>query len=354
MSYNMKIIPYPAGWQVRFYDTLVGFCACEKPLFSEKKYCDVLAWDPLAEDYTTVYCDPDKMWTNPFSGVYEHAPKEMKEPDHERSLQSSMNRTKNRVYHLARSNVWEWFVTLTFNPAKVDSFDYDDCVKHLKSWIDTVRRACPGMKYLIVPEKHTSGRFHFHGLFADCQNLSFTDSGYLTKDGRVIYNIGSYRLGFTTATKVRDSSRVTGYIGKYITKDLCQVSSGKKRYWSSRNLEDVQAVEVFVKGKDQPSVLELLDATCKYKTVIQGAFCSTVYYEFDAMDNVLDSIGLFVCFESDASPFPDDLTAHNVYDDSSLACLMADDLHTFLQEKERCYGSDVPGSRFFASQGVHL
>ena len=34
-----------------------------------------------------------------------------------------------------------------------------------------------------------------------------------------------------------DSARVSSYITKYITKDLCSVTKFKKRYWSSRNCD---------------------------------------------------------------------------------------------------------------------
>ena len=47
-------------------------------------------------------------------------------------------------------------------------------------------------------------------------------------------NVGSYRLGWSTATRITDQAKVTKYIAKYISKDLCQVASGRKRYWCSR------------------------------------------------------------------------------------------------------------------------
>ncbi|MGB8455545.1 MAG: hypothetical protein WCD89_24900 [Anaerocolumna sp.] len=153
------------------------------------------------------------------------------------NFKRSSRRSKNMIYDIARSNTWEWFITLTFNPDKVNSFDYAECTEKLTNWLDRVRRVCgEEFKYLIIPELHKSGRFHFHGLLSGAGGLKFVDSGLLSgKD--IIYNIGSYKLGFTTATRVKDTTRVSMYIAKYVTKELTACTKGKKRYWASRNCD---------------------------------------------------------------------------------------------------------------------
>lgn len=262
--YNVKILKYPSGWQVRVYNQPVGFCdndrdkaGYELPLIS--------AYDEDAGEFVTQVYNPKTQCIEPFTGGLATKIPDPGEKDLERSAKNSMNRTINKVYHLSRSNIWDWFITLTFDPEKVNSFDYGNCTKKLKNWLDIVKRSCPDLKYIIVPEKHKSGRFHFHGLFADCEGLEFTDSGHTTKGGIPIYNVGRYKLGFSTATKVTDNERVTKYISKYITKDLCAVSVGKKRYWASRNLAECPVEEMIL---ESPSTLisQLLD-TCKHCTV---------------------------------------------------------------------------------------
>lgn len=42
-----------------------------------------------------------------------------------KSIESSRNRTINSIYQYALANDWELFITLTFNPVKVDSKNYD-------------------------------------------------------------------------------------------------------------------------------------------------------------------------------------------------------------------------------------
>lgn len=259
--YNVKLFKYPTGWQVKVYSVPVGFCQAGDP----RDVPD--AWDVFADEDTgesvTLRYNPLTQCREPFGGTLATLVPDSPVRDPERSARSSMCRTKNRVYYLARSNVWDWFVTLTFDPDKVDSLDYDSCVKKLSVWLTVCRRKCPGIRYLMVPELHKSGRYHFHGLFADCGALGFTDSG--KRDGsHVIYNIGSYKLGFSTATEVTDPRRVTQYIGKYITKDLCAVSSGRKRYWASRSLCQAETEEYFLEGSERAPYVCGLESMADY------------------------------------------------------------------------------------------
>ena len=210
---------------------------------------------------------------------------DMDKEKHERSVKNSCNRAKKEIYDLSRANNWDYFVTLTFNSDKVNRYDYDDCVKKLSQWLkDCRKRSCGAdFKYLVVPERHKDGAFHFHGLFANCDGLNFTDSGYKDKKGRIIYNIGKYKLGFTTATKIDSNEAVCKYITKYTTKELAEHAKNKKKYWASRNL-DKPIVETFLLDKDIRTVLEeeLRNSADFYKNIefkIKDRECRIEYYE---------------------------------------------------------------------------
>lgn len=167
----------------------------------------------------------------------------------EENIKRSVRRTKNKIYDIAKSNDWEWFFTLTFNDKKVNAYDYDETTKKLSMWLNRMRKICPSMKYLLVPEPHpTSGRWHFHGLFANVENMEFVDSGHRDKYGRTIYDVGKYRFGWSEATKIDDVNKASGYITKYITKEVFQVTYNKKRYWASRNLNEPQVIDCIVEG----------------------------------------------------------------------------------------------------------
>lgn len=283
--YNVKFFKYPAGWQVRVYDTIVGYHARPDGFYRHTE--DIIpspCWDGDIEEYVYERI-PDKadVWWNPFTLREELAPVEYDEDEiarkKKRSLASSMNRTVNAVYKIARSNVWDWFVTLTFNPQKVDSFDYSNTVKKLSKWLNNSKMLCPDMGYVIVPEKHESGRYHFHGLFRGCDALGFVDSGHVDKKGNKVYDIGRYRLGWVTATKVQDQSRVTKYIAKYINKDLCSVAFNKRRYWCSRNLADADVQEVILDKDKLAMLISRLDESATYVKRIENGEVVTTYYE---------------------------------------------------------------------------
>lgn len=156
----------------------------------------------------------------------------------------------------------KYFVTLTFDPQKVDSLDPAAVEQKLTSWLkNNVQRK--DLKYVLTSEYHeSSNRIHFHGMINDV--LDFVDSGTrkvagyskpvkLTKinrwlrEGRitedciqsVVYNLPDWKYGFSTVFELEKSElNVAAYITKYISKDI----QGKnkifgKRYWTSRNLE---------------------------------------------------------------------------------------------------------------------
>lgn len=155
----------------------------------------------------------------------------------------SIKQTKNRIYDIARSNTWEWFITLTFDRKQTDSSDYDIVIKELTQFLHNLTiRQCPNLKYLIVPELHADGEhYHFHGLLANCDGINFSFSGkYDRKSKKPIYNILNWKLGFTTATQVEDTQRVSSYITKYITKECVAVLKNKKRYYTSHNVNRPQ------------------------------------------------------------------------------------------------------------------
>lgn len=165
------------------------------------------------------------------------------EVDIERSLSSSTQRTKAMVYKYARANVWSWFVTLTFSPKVCDNTNYQECSKVLKIWLNNhVQKN--HIKYLIVPERGKNptdgkqGKIHYHGLFTEIPVSMLKDSGHKDKQGRSIFQFRSYdaNVGLCECERVDDLARISSYITKYITKDICTMKKGNKRYWASRGL----------------------------------------------------------------------------------------------------------------------
>ena len=262
--YNVKIITYPdLTKQYRIYHNTIGTDDLSIPVRPHKK----------GE-------------RNPFDGkVCKEILVDIK--DYKNHVDDvSIKRTKKKVYDYAKSNEWEWFVTFTFSPDKVNRYDYDECTKYLSKWLNNLRckYKSTALSYLVVPEQHKDGAYHFHGLFSGMNEHQIVWTGkYVIKRVRglrskfvrtkeKIYKIGSYKLGWMTATRVREMEKVTSYITKYITKDMLNDLHGRKRYWCSRNLV-LPLEEVFILDATDRFILsQELDESARFKKVSQVCY----------------------------------------------------------------------------------
>lgn len=152
---------------------------------------------------------------------------------------SSLSRTKTLVRDLVLCNDFELFCTFTFDPKKVDSFRLPACWRVMSTWLhhqrDNSREKGKEFKYLIIPEQHKSGRWHFHALISGYTS-TLKPSKCVTMSLRPIFNITSFRSGFTTAVPIDSKEEVSSYVTKYITKDFIK-SFNQRRFFCSRNLK---------------------------------------------------------------------------------------------------------------------
>lgn len=260
--YNVRIVEYADGYQVRLYDSYMGVKEDEnvKKCVKSGKFG----------------CSPDQWYSADFS--FEEID-EIEEWRRDEYLRTSLLRTRNSIYYLSRSNVWSWFVTLTLDPEKINRYDFADCSKKVRKWFNNLRRVSPDLYYLVVPEQHKDGAWHFHGLLGDCGGLVFSDSGKRDKSGRVIYNLFNWKYGFSTATEITDTARASSYICKYITKEICAVVPGRQRYWVSNNLERGKIHEALVPWMDVKEFREGLFDHCTYKKKVNTEFFDVEYFE---------------------------------------------------------------------------
>ena len=239
--HNVTLYNYPDGQQIRVYKNVVvsGYNRETHKRIKKRGY---VPWDDKwAYDITPDYS--------------EHA------------IKRSQNRSKNKIYALARANTWEWFVTFTFDGKLVRRSSYTDVTKKLKNWIDYIRKvSAPKLKYILVPELHKDGlSYHFHGLFSNIGELNIVKSGHKDKTGNDIYNVLDYYLGFSTATKVKSSEKVSAYITKYITKELTSVTLDKKRYWASRNLDLPERIDYYLDENELNDLYDSIDINIQHK-----------------------------------------------------------------------------------------
>lgn len=168
-------------------------------------------------------------------------------------LMRSKRRAAAALRDYALCNDFKWFVTLTLSAEKINRYSLEDAVKKLRVWLDNrVRRK--GLKYILVPEQHKDGAYHFHGFVNDA--VDAVDSGTLKIDGcgsprkprgekqrqqwvdsgaKIVYNLLEWDLGFSTAIEIYgDYHKAISYVSKYVTKQGQKL--GGRWYFSGGNL----------------------------------------------------------------------------------------------------------------------
>lgn len=190
------------------------------------------------------------------------------EMTHERDwLEKSINRTKTKISDLVLCNNFTHFVTFTFdakNP-KVENeqnrHNFQKMSALLINWLKTEQQnhfRTHGVKfgYLIIPERHKNGAWHFHALFQDYRNPTAdfysSKNPYITvkeiktaKRQKNRHYLMRYNLGRSEICPIRDQTKMANYIKKYITKELI-TEPNAKRFWASRNLKRPEIIENFV------------------------------------------------------------------------------------------------------------
>ena len=169
----------------------------------------------------------------------------------------NLKKTKEKIFDFVMCNEWTYFFTGTFDPKKIDSFSPDKIKKVLKKWLENLVQRY-GISYIIIFEHHKKGGIHIHGLIREnCVTpLKLVDSGTktyfgfkkpmydntaikhgLSPDlGKTVYNLKTWRFGWSTAIKVYGSqSAIARYVTKYITKSNKKIMG--RYFWHSRDLD---------------------------------------------------------------------------------------------------------------------
>jgi hypothetical protein len=185
----------------------------------------------------------------------------------QKNIIDATHRAKTSVYDLTKSNNWEYFITITFDKAKINRYDAEEIGKRFAKLLNNIKnRKCSNLKYILVPELHQDGAIHFHGLLSNTEGLTFEKTPYKAKNGLYIYNVLDFNLGFTTATKVTDTHKASNYITKYITKEIIATNFNKKHYWSSKNLDKPRISKSHYTKKDTNDLVSSLQNISTYTT----------------------------------------------------------------------------------------
>lgn len=130
-------------------------------------------------------------------------------------LTNNLVRAKNTINDIALANDFKYFFTLTFNPS-YDRYELYNLLRLFRNHLRVLRdNSNKSIKYLIVPEQHKDGAWHFHGFFSDDIEdfIYFNEYGY-----RTIRNLNN--LGYINIDIIQDKLRVSSYVTKYVSKNL--------------------------------------------------------------------------------------------------------------------------------------
>lgn len=303
--FNLKMIEYGNGVvEFRKYNKVIN------SQFIDVSAEEIAAKQKLGRLVSKCKCKAmykSEFFYNPFSGKVEEFhyfenldklvdivryEKECKERE-EHNKRSSYKRTKNKIYQLSRQCNWRYFVTLTFDNEKVDRYDFDKCMKKAHNWFHNLRRKAPDLQFLFVPEQHKDGAWHIHGLIANVDNISFVDSGIRDK-GKIVYNMSDWHFGWSTATKVWSIRKASSYITKYITKEMCDVTKGKRRYYHSRNIPKPKETNVLLSPEKIDEYIQMvadsLGVACGYIKEICGYYLDVCYQYFEPIENFVEGV----------------------------------------------------------------
>lgn len=181
---------------------------------------------------------------------------------HDGKLDVSISRAKQKIIEYALCNDFDYFVTLTLDGKKHDRADLHCTYKKLAQWLrDSYSKRGNKIEYVIIPERHLDGNWHFHGLMrgipkADLKKFKIGDKmgKYIAekvKKGDTVYNWVAYadKFGFTCIEPIRSREGSAYYITKYVTKgmemenDRVVTGTNAKMYYNSRGLETATEIK---------------------------------------------------------------------------------------------------------------
>lgn len=153
----------------------------------------------------------------------------------------SINRTRQTVEDICLCNQFEWFMTFTFDPKRYNNSRLSFAKSYMTTWLHNAKaRHSPNLQYLVIPEQHKSGAWHFHALLSGFEGHMKPTKH--SSNGRPVYNVKNWMFGFSTAVKIEEDGQeaVSRYVRKYITKDMLskdfQIGMGKRRFLASCGL----------------------------------------------------------------------------------------------------------------------
>ena len=180
----------------------------------------------------------------------------------DKKLLNNITRAKNTIFELSMCNEWDYFVTLTLSPEKLqklglDRFNLSEFYKYFVNWLHHQKRNSGSkISYLLVPEQHKNGAWHFHGFMSGLdpdQLRLFSKSDHLPfyilnkiDNNELIYEWlpFSQKFGFCDFEYIKNQEKCSSYVTKYISKELYKSINnlGFHCYYCSKGLKRAERI----------------------------------------------------------------------------------------------------------------
>lgn len=159
-----------------------------------------------------------------------------------KNKERAIRRAKSSIRDYVKTNVdLNYFVTYTLDPKIMDRYDSIAIYSRVRDWLSNrVRRN--GFKYILVPERHKDGAWHFHGFvnvplewnygYSVCRCIP--PIGVISSPGEVsVSSIGSSAPPISVNSSSRD--KCINYVVSYVKKNMEKFNG--RYYLHSKNLD---------------------------------------------------------------------------------------------------------------------
>jgi hypothetical protein len=155
-------------------------------------------------------------------------------------------RAKRQVIEYSMNNIFNWFVTITFDKNKIDRYDSKLLETKIRKWLNNIPLLYDSeiARYIMVPEYHKDKAIHFHLLI----NMNNDRLKYLFNHknwNKAVYrdNYLFKKFGRNEWVKIDAYTEPIGlYLSKYITKLPDKMNT--QYYFASQGLNESEKIEI--------------------------------------------------------------------------------------------------------------
>lgn len=160
----------------------------------------------------------------------------------------SYSRSRSKVFQYALCNEWSYFITITVDPKRFDRWDLDVIWEYLTRFFRFYSRNFSRLTYLLVPERHKDGAWHFHGFLSgvlDSHLFPFISGIHpqkLVDAWYVNFPALGQVIGYVSLAPIKNHLAAAYYVAKYVTKEHAHDDFYQHLYYHSRGLKTARPV----------------------------------------------------------------------------------------------------------------